>query len=319
MNARAVSCVACALYLAATGARAADAKTGDTKPADTKAGGVDRSVPPKLETPKPFELKAPVEFTLKNGLKVMLLERNRAPLIDLLANVEAGIAVDPKDLPGVASWTAAMLVEGAGKWDALAFADAEADIGAEIGSSAGIDAATVSLHVTATRFNEGLQLFTAALTQPRVDAADWARVKQNLTSNFLVEADDPQSLAGLAGARAAWGDGHRFAMDSDGTPRSLAKATRDDVLAFHKAHYRPDTTTLIVVGAINKADLTRALEASLGSWTAAGARPATPTLPGPVPVAQRTLVGVQIADAPQTVLRVVGPAPAGTLAYRPDV
>jgi zinc protease len=96
------------------------------------------------------------------------------------------------------------------------------------------------------------------------------------------------------------------------------KTTPADLRAFYAARYRPDTTTLIVVGDVDAATIKKLLEAELGSWTATGAPPASPTLRGPLARKERALYTVQVPDAPQTVLRVGIPAPAGTLPFTPD-
>ncbi len=279
----------------------------------------DRNAPPALPPAKSFVLPAPLEFQLKNGVRVWYQRRDRAPLVDVVASVEAGASADPPSCFGVSNWTAAMLSEGAGPLDALAFADAQAALGADITTSSGLDVANVALHVPASRFDEGVKLFASALMSPRVDDADWQRVKTNLMSDFVVQSQDPAALAAMASARVMWGEGHRFAALMQGTPLTLKDATRMDVVRFHEAHYRPDTTTLIVVGAVDQAQLMRVLEATFGAWKASGPRPATPTLSPPLVRSARAVVGVQIDGAPQTVLRVVNVAPAGTLPYTPDV
>lgn len=289
--------------------------TGVTPIRPPAGAPVDRSAPPPLPAPRPFVLTDPDAFTLSNGLRVLLISRGRAPLVDIVAHIDAGIASDPPALPGLASFTSAMLLEGAGARDALAFADAEALVGAKISAGVGIDAASVTLHVSRARFAEALPLFADVLVRPRFEGKDWARTQKSLLGDMIVQGQDPTSLAALAAARAAWGPGHRFAVDAGGTPRSLQAATAGDIAAFHRARYRPDTTTLIVVGAITRAELTRSLEDALGNWQASGPRPAPAALGPPLSQAVRTVVGVQVDGAPQTVVRVVGATPGAVKPY----
>jgi zinc protease len=89
--------------------------------------------------------------------------------------------------------------------------------------------------------------------------------------------------------------------------------------AFHRAHYRPDTTTVVVVGDVDDKALRALLEEQLGGWRAEGPRPATPTLAPPTPPSERRLVTVHVPGAPQTVLRVGADAPKDLLPYTADV
>jgi len=149
------------------------------------ADAVDRSAPPKPAPVKPFTIAQPQDFKLKNGLRVVFLERKRAPLIDVLANIDAGIGADPKELPGLSSWTAGMLTEGAGDMDSIAFSDAEQAIGAQIFSGGGIEESTAGLHVTSAKLAEGMKLFATALMKPRFDEKEWQRVRQQTFGYFM--------------------------------------------------------------------------------------------------------------------------------------
>src|SRR5262249_51369678 len=67
-----------------------------TPPAKAKAvdlnAAPDRSGPPALQPVKPFTIVQPTEWKLKNGVRVLYIERKRAPLVDVVATVDAGIA-----------------------------------------------------------------------------------------------------------------------------------------------------------------------------------------------------------------------------------
>lgn len=279
----------------------------------------DRSAPPQPGPLRPFTIQVPEELKLKNGLRVLFLERKRAPLLDVVAVVDAGAESDPAELPGVASWVAGMLTEGAGDLDAIAFSDAENALGAQIGASADAEKATASLHVSAARFPEAMKLFALALMKPRFDDKDWKRVQQQTFGYYMYQAQEPQELVALAGARANWGADHRFGTSLAGTPRALVKTKTGDLRSFHAARYRPDTTALIVVGDIDKRSLLKVLEATVGAWTAEGPTPAAPKLAGPQKLSGRQVIAVNVPGAPQTSLRVQNPAPADIQPWTADV
>ena len=101
------------------------------------------------------------ERELANGLRVLLLESHDVPLVQINLVVYAGSADDPAGEFGLASFTAAMLDEGAGERSALELADAVEFLGAELGTASAFDASAVRLNVP-TR-------------QPRASAADHGR------------------------------------------------------------------------------------------------------------------------------------------------
>ena len=285
---------------------------------DARAAAPDRSKPPEASALKPFTITQPTVFTLKNGLTVWHVARKRAPLVDVHAVIDAGPLLDPADRPGLAKWTADLLTEGSGGMSAVGFSDAVQSLGAEVASTTDLDNAWASLHVTSARFAPALKLFAQALTRPDFADAEWARVRGQLFGEMMYQSQEPVELAQLAAQRTNWGADHRLGTAIGGTPKALVKATTAELKAFHAAHYRPDTTTLIVVGDIEQAALKKLLEAELGAWSATGPAPAAPSLRGPLARSKRTLTIVQVPDAPQTVLRVAMPAPAGTTLFTAD-
>ena len=57
-------------------------------------------------------LPRPVVTKLPNGLTVLVLERHKLPTVDITLWIGTGDMSDPKDMPGLASFTAGMLREG---------------------------------------------------------------------------------------------------------------------------------------------------------------------------------------------------------------
>ncbi|HEY4222791.1 MAG TPA: pitrilysin family protein, partial [Myxococcota bacterium] len=300
-----------ALLASATATPAAAAPAADAPP--------DRSAPPKPTAPKPFAIVTPTDFKLKNGLRVLYIERKRAPVVDVVATVDAGIVEDPAELPGLAGWTAGLLTEGAGDMDSIAYSDAQNAIGAQIGSGAEPEAASMYLHVSSAKAAEGLKLFATGLLQPRFDDKEWQRVRQQVFGYFMYQSNEPQELAALAGGRANWGKDSRLGVDLAGTPKALVAVKTSDMKAFYAAHYRPDTTTLVVVGDIDKKTLDKLLQDDFGAWTATGKAPTPSKLAGPLALSARTVVAVDVPGAAQTVLRVQNPAAADIKPYTPDV
>lgn len=291
-----------------------------TTPASFAASDApDRSAPPQPGSARPFAIQQPVELKLSNGLRVLLLERKRAPLVDVVAIVRGGSAADPKHLPGLASFAAAMLTEGAGDLDAIAFSDAIAALGARMSAEAGAEHMSVSLHSTSARFAAAMKLYALALRTPRFAQADWQRVQQSTLGEFMYQASEPQELAALAGARESFGPDHRLGWNSDGTPAALMATTTTELRAFHQAWLRPDTTTLVVVGDVDKDSLRKLLEATLGAWAASGLAPTRAQLGKPLPVTSSRVVTVHVPGAAQTVLRVQAPAPKDIQPYTADV
>ena len=92
----------------------------------------DRSQPPKLGPPPALTLKPVQHLKLSNGLHVLLYEKHEVPLVHLDLVVKTGAVQDPAGKGGLASMTAALMMEGAGSRNALELADAIDFLGAQL-------------------------------------------------------------------------------------------------------------------------------------------------------------------------------------------
>src|SRR5699024_9610360 len=88
----------------------------------------------------------------------------------------------------------------------------------------------------------------------------------------------------------------------EATPGTVDKLTLADVKAYFKDVYRPDMTTIVVVGDVTPAEARRAVEKYFGNWKATGAKP--DVIPAPVPLnpASYTVVPNAYASQDQVVM-----------------
>ena len=84
-------------------------------PAVLTAQAVDRSKPPALPPAPPLRVPAVESTTLSNGLELVVVEMHKVPVVDVSLVTAAGSVRDPADLPGLATFTATMLQQGAGR------------------------------------------------------------------------------------------------------------------------------------------------------------------------------------------------------------
>src|SRR2546423_112812 len=93
------------------------------------------------------KLPRPVETKLKNGLSVIVLEQHKLPTIAFVLWVKGGALDDPKNLPGLAETSAAMLREGTATRNSAQIAGATDQLGATLSSSAVYGRGTTSVTI----------------------------------------------------------------------------------------------------------------------------------------------------------------------------
>ncbi len=280
------------------------------------AQALDRSQVPAVGEPEALELPGIQDYTLDNGMRVVLVERSALPLVSLELQFRGGGAAHPARQAGLASLVADMVDEGTATRSALDIADAVDLLGASLASSAGHDASQLRLSVLRSRFPEALSMLADVVMNPSFPDADLERVRRERLARVVQRSDVPAALAEDAFAEVLYGTDHPYGASLLGTKESLEALTRDDVAAFHRARYAPGQATLVVAGDVERAELDSLLAGAFAGWTGRGVDPAP--LAGSAPREGRAIYVVDKPGAAQSEVRVGHVAVArDTEAYYP--
>jgi predicted Zn-dependent peptidase len=266
------------------------------------AQALDRSHPPVLPPAPALRVPAVQTATLPNGLELAVVEMHEVPVVDVTLLLRAGAVRDPVDLPGLATFTANMLDEGAGIRSALEIAEETAYLGASFSTSAGLEASQVSLHVPKRRLAPALDLMADVVLRPTFADSEVARQRDLRRSAIIQLRDQPTAIAPIAFNAIVFGSQHPYGRPAAGTDVSTAALNRDRVTQFYQAYYRPNNARLLIVGDITMAEARRLVTDRFGAW----ARGDVPPLPQVAPPARamRTIYLVDKPGAAQSVIRI---------------
>ena len=257
---------------------------------------------PAATAPRDYHFPRFERATLPNGLRLVVAPVRKLPLVTVLAVVEAGATAEPAGKYGLASLTAQLLLEGAAGLDGAALADRFERLGASVEASADWDIAGVSLTALRAQLPEVLALLRDLLRAPTFPAREVERLREERLAELLQQEAEPRGLADEQFSRAVYAPSARYASPEGGDPASVRALTREDVVAFYGARFRPAGTTLVFAGDLTMAEARALADSLFGDW--AGDR-APASLAG-VDAAQEGPLTRLIAkaDAPQSELRV---------------
>jgi len=219
-------------------------------------------------------------FALPNGIVVLVAERPGLPIVTLRVGVGAGAVLDPPDRPGLANLTALLLTRGTATRTGPEIDRAIEFVGGSLEGDGGRDASGLALSVLRKDLRLGLDLLADVLTRPSFPEAEVERKREEVRASIRRAEEDPGTVAGRLFRRLIF-PGHPYGEPVDGTEESLGRITRDDVVAFYRAAYRPESTIVAVAGDVTVAEVRAELAVRLGGWTVAAPAPASP---GPAPV-----------------------------------
>jgi zinc protease len=256
---------------------------------------------------KPAAIPAFQEATLPNGLRIILVESHRQPVVSLALMIPAGDAYDPRGKEGLATGVASVLTKGAGSRTAEQVAAAIEGVGGNIGAESGPDFLNVRSNVLSENAPLAFELVGDAVARPAFAAKEVDLARTQALSALQLEQSSPSALAQRFFAAQLWGE-HPYARRP--TPASVRALTADDLRGFQRARLVPKGALLVVAGDIGMARVKELAQQHLGSWS--GSAPADATRPAPP---ARTSTGILLVHRPGSVQSNIV---AGNLTFPPS-
>jgi zinc protease len=255
-----------------------------------------RPLPATESTFPPYEVR-----TLKNGLQVVAVLHHEQPAVSIRLLVRAGGALDSTDKPGTAALAAALLDQGTTSRTAQELATAVDSVGGALGVGAGTDLTFVNAVFMKDSFDLGLRIVADVARNPAFRAEEIERQRQQMLSGLKVSYEDPDYIADVVFDRLVYGF-HPYGKPDGGTPASIPRITRDDLVAFHRAYFAPNNAILAIVGDVTAEEAFAGAERAFGDWQRVEGIKIDPPSEPPPPV--RRVIVVDRPGAVQTEIRV---------------
>lgn len=240
---------------------------------------------------------------IAHGVRAWYAPSDLVPVVDIQISFEgAGYASDPSGHSGRAALTAAMLTEGAGDYDALAFSEALEDGAIRLSASSSADRFTIHLHALRDQAEQAGKLLAIALRDPQFAPQDMARVKAEMTSMLTRLEESASYRSGRLLTRTAFA-GHPYANAPYGTADTLDQLTAEDLRRFMRTYLTRHNVLIVAAGDVDAGLLDRVLEPVVEALSDNAVEPYVT----PVTVQQQ---GTQVDDrmgVPQTVVSFAAP------------
>lgn len=223
-----------------------------------------------IESPgAPASRIAPSDTTLANGIRLIVQPETVSSTVTLVGKIKNDPNVQaPKGQEGVDQVLNGLLPYGSKSLDRLAFQKALDDIGAE--ATAGT---SFSLRVLAEQFDRGVQLLAENMLHAALPEDAFHVVRDETTALVEGEIRTPSYLA-----RRALQSGLFPTTDPSlrqATRETLASLSAGDVRSYYEKAFRPDLSTIVIIGRITPEQARTTIERYFGGWKVAGPKPET--------------------------------------------
>lgn len=210
---------------------------------------------------------APQRMTLANGITLIVQPETVSKTVTVMGHVDHDATLqEPAGKDGVARLLDALFDYGTTSLDRTAFHKALDDIAAS--ESGGSD---FSLAVPSAGFKRGMALLAANMLHPALPEAAFKVQQDTIARTLAGELQSPQyqMFRALQKGLLPAGDAHL----REATPTTVDAVTLQDAKDYYSATFRPDMTTIVVVGDVTAEQARSAIEKYFGGWTARGPRP----------------------------------------------
>jgi zinc protease len=224
-----------------------------------------QATPPPPAQPRSGAFPKPVEQTLPNGLRVIVIERTESPLVSAQLLIKNGGEVDPPELAGLADMTANLLTKGTQTRDATKIAEQIESLGGSLESGARWDSSYATVGVMSSKIAPAMEILADVVRHPTFKSEEVERLRQQYLDNVTLALGEPGQIARFVSARVVFGDtpyGHPLS----GTTESLTRITAADIAKMHSRYYRPDNAILVIGGDITAKDGLALATRYFGDW-----------------------------------------------------
>ena len=213
-------------------------------------------------TPGPapaIELGEYQEFSLKNGLKVIVVENNKVPKVSFRLFIDNDPVVEGEKA-GYLDFAGDLLSRGSAN-RTKAQIDEEVDfIGADFFTfSQGFYASSLSKYT-----DKLMEVVSDAVFNPTFPEAEFEKIKTQKLSGLASDKEDPNAIAGNVRSVLDFGKHHPYGEVT--TEKTVNNITVQDCKNYYQSHFRPNNAYLIFVGDITLEDAKRLTNKYFSKW-----------------------------------------------------
>lgn len=264
----------------------------------------DRAQMPEFEGTSQLSLPELQQATLTNGIKVLFSQRETVPAVELSMTFDAGTAADSAQKRGVARFTQGLMNEGSKRYDAMELGEQQALLGARLIMHTDNDRSYFNLSALQKNLAKSIDLWADVILNPAFKPEDLARDKALTLSQIQRQLNEPGNNAWNTLNYLLYGSEHPYGVDIANPQQTVESFTRQDILDFYHAWFRPEKATIFVVGNTQLSTIMPLLEKHFGRWDASAWPAKHKQLSSVQNQAANKLVLIDKPHAVQSVIRV---------------
>lgn len=204
----------------------------------------------------------PAYDMMVDGVKV-IVQPSGNEIVEVQAVIKGGVQNYPINKVGIESLAMTALTEcGTKTYDKNSFKNKLDKVSAQVYGYSDKDYATFQMNCIKGDFDTVWPLFAEALTQPRFDPKEFARIKQDAINSLKSTNSQPDAAIDKFADSIAFA-GRDYAKDPDGTVATIQSFTPEETKSYYQSILTKSRMVIVVVADLDKAEIESKVKAML--------------------------------------------------------
>jgi zinc protease len=204
------------------------------------------------------------EFTLKNGMHVVVVPDHRAPVVTHMVWYRVGAADEPPGKSGIAHFLEHLMFKSTDKIPNGEFSKIVSRLGGQDNAFTGHDVTAYYQRVAKDRLGKVMSMEADRMVHLRLDEKEVLTERQVILEERRSRIENSPSAILDEQMNAALYLSHPYRLPVIGWEHEMAGLTREDALAFYKRFYAPNNAILVVTGDVTPDEVRVLAEAHYG-------------------------------------------------------
>ena len=208
------------------------------------------------------------QFTLANGLELVVVPDTRAPVVTQMVYIRAGSADEPPGVSGIAHFLEHLMFKSTEKLASGEFSAIVSRLGGQHNAFTNYDYTAYYERVAKDRLKAIMAMEADRMVNLRLGEREVDTERQVIIEERRVRIENVPSSLLSEQMSAALYQNHPYRIPIIGWMHEMAKLSREDALTFYKRFYAPNNAIVVITGDVNPAEVKALAEETYGALPA---------------------------------------------------
>ncbi|MGE4132887.1 MAG: M16 family metallopeptidase [Bdellovibrionales bacterium] len=205
------------------------------------------------------------KFQLKNGMKVVLVESHKSPVLSIQMWVRTGSADEKKGEEGISHFIEHLVFKGSRRFKVGEIAAAVEGAGGELNAFTSFDQTVFYVTISKQFQNVGLEVISEMMGFPTFDEKEINNEREVVIEEIKRSNDSPHQQASRLLFSTVYKK-HPYGIPVIGFPENITNVSREQLVQYYRARYSPQNMTLVVAGDFEAPNMRKLIQKQFGDF-----------------------------------------------------